>query len=399
MRLDALVPCVRQVVDRERALDQRQLQLEAQHDVEVVGRLVGVDADQAALDGVDAAIEVVHRRARGQAGQVRGQPRQRPGAERAAAADEVLPQAALGLVHAERDRAAERAARQPVRDAGLVEPVPELVQRAEVRAREVVQVVARGDADVAGRDPLRERVRRDVQAPAVRVEADALEHVHHRAALVLDLVRAAEHPSRRRRLAGRGAGDQRHEPVAELGEQRPQRRGRHARLEVVEQDVVAVLEAREAVDVALSQLEMARERVAEAREVRCGARLLPRRLAERGGAAQLRGEAGRDAHRLLEVAPQLAHEAHVVGVRVLLRAPGLERVEQPAELGIGQALVRDGLERRRLVAAGGRAVRRHHRVLVPEQQRVDVAEVGQDRGALVQRRQLGRRGGHLPALV
>ena len=119
----------------------------------------------------------------------------------------------------------------------------------------------------------------------------------------------------------------------------------------------------------------------------------------RGGAADLGGEARGDADGLLVVAPELVQQADVVGVGVLLGRPGLERVEQAAELGVGQPLVRDRLERRRLVAARERAVRRHHRVLVPEQQRVDVAEVGEDRGALVQRRQLGGRRGHLPALA
>ena len=217
-----------------------------------------------------------------------------------------------------------------------------------------MQVVARRDADVARREALGERVRSDVEAPAVGIEADALEDVHHRPALVLDLVRAAERPP-----AGFGPSeatsvDERHEAVAELGEQRPQLRGRHVGLVVVEQDVVAVLEAGEAVDVAVAQLDLALERVAEAGEVGRGPRLLPRRLAERRRAARLGGQAGRDAHRLLEVAPQLAQEAHVVGVRVLLGRPGLERVEQPAQLRLGQPVVRDGLERRRLVAAGAR---------------------------------------------
>ena len=90
-----------------------------------------------------------------------------------------------------------------------------------------------------------------------------------------------------------------------------------------------MLEVREAVDVAVAQLDLALERVAEAREVRRGARLLPGRLAERSGAAGLRGEAGRDADGLLEIAPQLPDQAHVVGVGILLGRPRLERVEQP----------------------------------------------------------------------
>ena len=102
----------------ERALDQRQLELEAQDDVEVVGRLVGVDADQRALDRVDRAVERVRVDAAEGAG-----PRcsRRLGstqrAERARAADDVLRQPALGLVDAERDGRAQRRAREPGRDA------------------------------------------------------------------------------------------------------------------------------------------------------------------------------------------------------------------------------------------------------------------------------------------
>ena len=149
----------------------------------------------------------------------------------------------------------------------------------------------------------------------------------------------------------------------------------------------------------MAQLDVALERVAQAGEVGRGTCFLPGGVAERCRAAGFRGQAGGDAHRLLEVAPQLVHEADVVGVRVLLRRPWLERIEQPSQLGVGEPLVDDRLERRHLVTAPGRAVRRHHRVLVPEQQRVDVPEVGEGGGALVQRRQLGRDGGHRPALA
>ena len=382
----------------EAALDQGELELEAQDDVEVVGRLVGLHADQAAVHGVHAAVELVHRGAVEPAGQVRREPRQRPGAERAAAPDQVLPQAALRLVHAERHGRAERAAGEPAGDAGLVEPVAELVQRAEVGAAEVVQVVARGDAHVAGRDPLGERVRRDVEPPPVGVEPDALEDVHHRATLVLDRVRPAERMADGRRLVGRDLRHERDEPVDELAQQRAQPGGRHRRLEVVEQDVVRVREALEAGDVAVAQLDLELERVAEAGEVGGRAGLLPGLLAERGGAARLGRQAGRHPHGLLEVAPQLAQQARVVAVGVLLGRPRLELVEQPAQLGVGQPLVRDRLERRRVVAAGGRAARRHHRVLIPEQERVDPLQVGQDRRALEERGQLGGCGAHRPAL-
>ena len=69
------------------------------------------------------------------------------------------------------------------------------------------------------------------------------------------------------------------------------------------------------------------------------ARLLPRLLAERVGAADLGGEVGRHAHGLLVVAARPATSRDVVGVGVLAGGPRLERVEQPAELGVGQLVV------------------------------------------------------------
>ncbi len=280
----------------------------------------------------------------------------------------------------------------------LVEAVAELVQRGEVRDAEVVQVVARRDPDVLRAERLRERVRRRVQAPAVGVEADRLEHGHHGAALVVDLERPGEGAVVARALAVPGrTRHELHELVAQRREQRPQLRGRQPGLEVVEQDVVGVRGGLEALDVAVAQLDVARQRVAETREVRGRAGLLPRLLAERVGVADLRRQRGGHAHRLLVVAADGGEHPHVVGVGVLVGRPRVEAVEQPADLGVGDAAVADQLERRGVVRAAGRPVGRHHRVLVPEQQRVDAAEIAQLRHPRLQRGQLGWGCAHEPA--
>ena len=59
----------------------------------------------------------------------------------------------------------------------------------------------------------------------------------------------------------------------------------------------------------------------------------------------------------------------------------------------------DQLERRGVVRARARPARRHHRVLVPEQQRVDAAEIAQLRHPRAQRLQLGWGCAHEPASV
>ena len=329
---------------------------------------------------------------------MRAQRRQHPFAERPRAADDVLPQPALGLVDAERDRLAERAARELGRDPGLVEAVAELVQRREVRDAEVVQVVARGDAHVRRAERLRERVRRGIQAPAVGVEADRLEDVHHRAALVVDLERAGEDAVVARVLVGAGGRrDELHQRVAKRLEQRPQLGGGEAGLEVVEQEVVGVLGGLEARDVAVAQVDVARQRVTEEREVRRRARLLPRLLAEGVGVAHLRRQLGRDAHGLLVIAPDRGDQADGVGVGVLPVRPRREPVEQPPDLRVGELAVADQLERRGVVGAGGGAVRRHHRVLVPEQHRVDAAEVRQLGHPVLEGGELCGSGAHEPA--
>ena len=279
-------------------------------------------------------------------------------------------------------------------DLRLVQPMAELVEGGEERHPEVVVVVAGGDADVARGYRHREGVRGRVQAPGVGAEPDDLEDLEDRAALLVRRVVAGEHPAVARLLGVAGGGDERRQRLAECGEQRAQLRRGELGLVVVEQRVVGVREPLEARDVAVLELDVARERVAEAAEVGRRARLEPRLLPERGGVGQLHGEVGRHAGGLLVVAAHPVQEADVLGLGVLPRRPGRERVEQPPHLGIREPLVEDALERPGLIGASGRRAMGHHRVLVPEQQRADGAEVGQLGHPLPQRDELGGSGGH-----
>ncbi len=97
--------------------------------------------------------------------------------ERPAAADHVLPQPRLALVHAGRGTAAERRAVESGRDALLVHGVPGLVDGREQRLADVVQIDPRGDPHVARGEARRERMMRLVEPPALEVVAEALDHV------------------------------------------------------------------------------------------------------------------------------------------------------------------------------------------------------------------------------
>ena len=91
VRLEARPPGLGQVLDRQPALQHGQLQLESHHDVQIVGHLVGVGADQRPLDLVDGAIERLERHALELAREGSAQLRIEMLPEAAAAPDHVLP--------------------------------------------------------------------------------------------------------------------------------------------------------------------------------------------------------------------------------------------------------------------------------------------------------------------
>ncbi len=64
-----------------------------------------------------------------------------------------------------------------------------------------------------------------------------------------------------------------------------------------------------------------------------------------------------------------------------------ELIEQPADLRIGEPVVRDASERGELLGSNRRSARRHHRLLVPVQDRAgvrDFGELGQAAAELVE---------------
>ena len=90
---------------------------------------------------------------------------------------------------------------------------------------------------------------------------------------------------------------------------------------------------------------------------------------------ELLDQVGRDAPRLVEVAPGDADE-----VRVELR-PGRRRLEQLADPVVDEALVREPLDRRALLRAPLGRRRRHDDLLIPGQELAQALEVGDLRQA------------------
>src|SRR5579884_922316 len=350
----AAVPLLRELLEPEALREQVLLELEAHDDVEVVRRLVGLDADQRRLDGVHLPVPALGVVAAHRLREELAQAREEEGPERPRAPDEVLPHPALGLVHPERRAPRERRPLERRVDLVLVEAVPALVHGRE-EAVEVPLEVPRRDADVLLPRPARERVDGRVEPPRLVVEA---EPAHD-----LELERALP--------------DNRGLVLLQVVEDRAHLGGPHPALVVVEDDVVGlVVLAVEAVDVAAAEVEVRAQDGQERREVVLRARPHPDRVAARGGTGELRPELRRHPARLLVVAPRHADEARLEGVVGMLLLEALELLEQAADLGRGELLVGDATERRERLRTVGGAPGRHHRVLVPGEHLRRPPEVG-----------------------
>ena len=250
---------------------------------------------------------------------------------RDAAADEVLPHAALRLVERGRHALCERRARVRRIDLPLVDAVAELVQAREDPVQRVL-VEVRRETDVGRRERRRERMHRLVEPPGRAVHPPPLEHGEREPPL-----RLAREAAREARVVDRvGVGDRpdhRQERCLEPVEDHLDLDRLHAGLVVVEDDVVRVAVVVEAGDVLAAQLEVPLEVREHEREVLLLARAQPALVAVRAGARQLGAQLGRDADGLLVVAPADPDEG---GLERLLVVRLLERpqlLEERAEVG------------------------------------------------------------------
>ena len=224
--------------------------------------------------------------------------------ERPAAGDPVLPQAALRLVQPERARPRERSPGELGVDAHLVQAVARLVNGAEQRHREVVGVVAGRQPDVAAPDRGGEGMLGLVEPPGAVGEGQLADQLLDELLLRLQREVSTEGILARGAVR-RGLGHQRHEAVAQLGEDALHPLRRHLGLVLVEQRVVGMREAGEAL-VALGvlprELDVPLEVGEEHREVRALLRLDPDVLGDRARPRHLGSEVRGDPEGLVPVA-------------------------------------------------------------------------------------------------
>ena len=278
-------------------------------------------------------------------------------------------------------RIADRLAAPVARQAGFVEAMAGLVQDAHQGAREVVLVVARGDAHVVGR-AAGEGMRRDVE-PAVReVEAETAAHLLAELALLLDRERAVE----LERLAGAGlafhdAAQEVGQEGAQLAEQLVDARRAAARLELVEQRVVE--RGAERGGLGLADAAHHGQHLAERRQQRLEVGVLlglaPDHLAGRAGAGARLDQVGRQRAFVDPEPPHLAQVGGAPAIEAL--GPLLRPRQQLGHVGGRDHAVGDHAQGRELVGAVLAGARRHHGRAVPVQDRAGAIDRAQPREA------------------
>src|SRR5437764_1693719 len=337
--LHAIVPCGRQIDHRELAFDHRQLQFEAQDDVQRVRQWIGADPDERGFHRGQRGVQVG-----GREGEARPLELAREHlGERGAAGDVVLPELALGLVDRHRRPAPEVSPHQRGVYLALVETVAVLVQRAQQRLHVAVGVASR-QARVRVPDPGGERVRRDVQSPALLIDAYSPQRVPDRRVL---------HVYRHRELATRRVGAhllrERRQRSTEGAEQLPQYRGLQAEVVLGQQLLIwAGAALCQALSVLAREPHVALERGREACEIIVRPRAPPALLALGVGPGALGGEIRRYAARSL---PLPSRHAHDVAVEIA-QLRNLESGQPFPDLLAGRAFVRELRQRTQLVGPG-----------------------------------------------
>ena len=347
--------------------------------MQVVGHLVGVGADQRGLDLVDGPVKGVERHAAQLPGKGLLQAGVEKGPEAAAAPDEVLPQARLALVHAGGGAAAQGRALQIQAHPLLVHSVARLVHGGKEGVAEEILLDAGGDAHVVDGKAGGEGVGRLVLAAALEIVAKAPDHVQAE----LPLQRLGEGLVQAgvvgRRLGGDGR-HQRHELLAQVGEQGAHGRGLHAIVGPVDERVGHVLVAGKVARVLAAQFDGPLQVGARGGKIVGRPRPGPDLVGFGGVAVEFGHKVGRHLDRLFILAAGDAQQAGLVGVVGQALLVGAQVFQQLAQGRVGEFLVGQPLQGGGLAGAGRGAAGRHVGRLVPAQQRrggVEVMDLGQ----------------------
>ena len=351
------VPLGGQVVGGEGAVEHPLLQLVAHHDMQAVGQLVRLRADEGRLGLVDHAVEVVLRHVVQTGGEMRLQPRVDDGAERPAAADDVLIEPGLALVDAHGHTVAQIAAGQLPAGVQLVQGVTALMHHGVQGRGHHVGMVVGGDTHIVTGEVDGEGMLRLADDAVVPVDA----HDAHDEVGELPLDGDGEIGVERRVVHPVGVGgdplDERHQLLPQGGEEFVAGGHRQTPLVVVQQRLVGGLLRLPVQGEALQRVEDLLQVRLKQGEIVVGLGGLPHVVGAGGQLLVGHELLLRDAAGAVVAAPVLLHLA--AGDVVQLRAGGHQRLQHLHGVRRGGQLIVDAAELAGGVAAdGGRTLGR-----------------------------------------
>ena len=234
------VPCSGQVGHGQRALHQRLLQLIADHDVQRVGQLVSLGADQAGLGAVDGAPDLLGSDIGQLIGEDFPQGRVEEADKGAAAADKVLKQAGLALVEAHCGAAGHGRVVVGGVDVQLIQCMAALMGNAvEVGEHVALHIVGR-DAHIAAPEFGGEGMLALGQIAVSRIQPPQLHDLFADGALIVQRPHLIEKIGAHGLAPGLNVGEQRHDGLAQRGKKRIALSDRQALLVPVKPDLIRV---------------------------------------------------------------------------------------------------------------------------------------------------------------
>ena len=331
-----LCPRGRDLLCRQGARNELLLDLVPHHNVQAVGQLIGLGADEAGLHLVHSAVELL----RSHISQLCGEEFLHLGIDGpdkgAGTADEVLVEAGLALVHAHGHTAGQAGVLQVIPDAQLIQGMAALVENGVHRGGHIVQVVVGGDADILVVELQRKGVFGLTQAAVAPVQTHDLHEIVRKRLLLLDRIFQMQEAVIDLGLLADGP-DEGHQTLAQGVKEHVQLLGVHAPLILVQQGIIGrffrIIIARE-LPVILHQL---LQDGAEGGKVVFFLGLVPDITGAVGQLAVCHILLGGDAGELPAAAAQLLHLAAVEGVQRL--PPGIEFLHQCKGLGGGHQLL------------------------------------------------------------
>ena len=263
----------------------------------------------------------------------------------------------------------------------VVQAMAALVQNAEERIAEIILVIARGHAAIAGAQAGAERMHRHIQSSRFKIESNLRRRLAGQFLLKLRRIFSLQNFHRRLAAARGDLADQLHQRPAQRREHLRQILGRLIRLEWIEQGVVNMPLIPDALRFLLLQIKRLLQPRLKILVIRILSRPDPRLMRQHRRSRQFLYELRRHFRRPIVKPTRPANIHGRIGISLRRQLAPLDLAEHFANPRMGKPLMRHARQERGLIGPQLRALLGHKRLLIPGQQ----ARGRIERGDLLQR--------------